>query len=70
MHKIGRETINSNISQKAMNRNRSRKKAKKKKYEKLPFTFRQIYMHVQKQVQQLIFMMQMRSLKNEDKTET
>lgn len=41
-----------------------------KKYEKLPFTFRQIYMHVQKQVQQLIFMMQMRSLKNEDKTET
>lgn len=30
MHKIGRETINSNISQKAMNRNRSRKKAKKK----------------------------------------
>lgn len=52
-----------------MNRNRSRKKAKKK-YEKLPFTFRQIYMHVQKQVQQLIFMMQMRSLKNEDKTET
>lgn len=69
MHKIGRETINSNISQIAMNRNRSRKKAKKK-YEKLPFTFRQIYMHVQKQVQQLIFMMQMRSLKNEDKTET
>lgn len=69
MHKIGRETINSNISQKAMNRNRSRKKAKKK-YEKLPFTFRQIYMHVQKHVQQLIFMMQMRSLKNEDKTET
>lgn len=69
MHKIGRETIKSNISQKAMNRNRSRKKAKKK-YEKLPFTFRQIYMHVQKQVQQLIFMMQMRSLKNEDKTET
>lgn len=69
MHKIGRETINSNISQKAMNRNRSRKKAKKK-CEKLPFTFRQIYMHVQKQVQQLIFMMQMRSLKNEDKTET
>lgn len=52
-----------------MNRNRSRKKAKKKN-EKLPFTFRQIYMHVQKQVQQLIFMMQMRSLKNEDKTET
>lgn len=41
-----------------------------KKNEKLPFTFRQIYMHVQKQVQQLIFMMQMRSLKNEDKTET
>lgn len=44
MHYIGWETINSNISQKAMNRNRSRKKAKKK-YEKLPFTFRQIDLH-------------------------
>lgn len=64
MHKIGRETINSNISQKQI------QEKGQKKYEKLPFTFRQIYMHVQKQVQQLIFMMQMRSLKNEDKTET
>lgn len=68
MHKIGRETINSNISQKAMNRNRSRKKAKKnmKNYHSDLGRFTCMF----KQVQQLIFMMQMRSLKNEDKTET
>lgn len=31
MHKIAQETINSNFSQNAMNRNRSRKKQKKTK---------------------------------------